>query len=99
MEPSADGRHLYIGGEFRTFDGVRVNRLVKYDLVNERVDTSFVFPVSNLRVSDLQLVGGRLFVSGTFAGGLAAVDPTSGARTGPTGAPRSRAAALTRATA
>lgn len=80
MEPSADGRYLYVGGDFKSFDGQSVNRLVKYDLVNRRVDTTFRFPVSAARVSDLQLVAGRLFVSGNFAGGIVAVDPATGAR-------------------
>lgn len=81
MEPSADGRYLYIGGDFRTFDGQQVNRLVKYDLTSHRVDPTFRFPLTVSRVSDLQLVGSRLLVSGTFTGGLVAVDPVTGART------------------
>lgn len=81
MEASADGRWLYIAGDFYTFDGQSVNHVVKYDLLNSRVDTSFRFPVSTKRVSDLQLVGGRLFASGTFPGGIVAVDPVNGART------------------
>jgi hypothetical protein len=82
MEPSADGSFLYVGGGFTSFGGVSVNRLVKYDLVNNRVDTTFRFPVSAGRVSDLQLVGGRLFVAGNFPGGIVAVNPTTGARDG-----------------
>jgi hypothetical protein len=81
MEPTADGRYLYIGGDFRTFDGRTVNRLVKYDLVNQRVDTAFRFPRGFTRVSDLQLVSGRLFVAGNSAGGIVSVDPNTGART------------------
>jgi len=81
MEPSADGRFLYIGGDFWTFAGVSVNHLVKYDLTNGRVVTTFRFPVTTGRVSDLQLVGGRLFVAGNFAGGIVAVDPTVGSPT------------------
>jgi hypothetical protein len=81
IEPSADGNFLYIGGQFTRFDGRAVNRLVKYDLVNQRVDTAFVFPRTVTRITDLQLVGGRLFVAGTFAGGIVAVDPNTGAPT------------------
>lgn len=81
IEPSADGRYLYIGGDFRTFDGLSVNKLVKYDLATNAVDTTFRLRVGNARVSDLQLVGGRLFVAGTFPGAMVAVDPTTGART------------------
>ncbi len=81
MEATADGRYLYVGGDFRNFAGTTVNRLVKVDLTTGRIDTRFRFPVSNARVSDLQLVGSRLFVSGTFPGGLVAVNPDTGART------------------
>ncbi len=80
MESSADGRFLYVGGNFTSFAGVAANRLVKYDLVNNRVDTTFRFPVTAQRVSDLQLVSGRLFVAGTFAGGIVAVSPSTGAQ-------------------
>ena len=79
LEPSADHRYLYIGGDFDTFDGSPANHLVRYDLQAGHVDAGFSFPVSTKRVSDLQLVGGRLFVSGNFAGGIVAVDPTTGA--------------------
>ncbi len=79
MEPSPDGQFLYIGGEFRHFDGTRVYKLVKYDLVNQQLVTSFVFPMSVRKISDLQLVGGRLVVAGTFPGGIVAVNPDTGA--------------------
>jgi hypothetical protein len=82
LERSPTGRYLYIGGDFWTFHGVSVKQLVKYDLVNNRVDTRFRFaPSASGRVSDLQLVGNRLFVSGNFPGGIVAVDPTTGAKT------------------
>lgn len=82
LAASPDGHYLYIGGTMGSFDGTPVNRLVKYDLVNQRVDTTFHFPMQVSRVSDLQLVGGRLFVAGTWEGGLVAVDPDTGAVTG-----------------
>jgi hypothetical protein len=81
LEASPDGRYLYIGGTMGSFDGTPVNRLVKYDLQNQRVDTTFHFPLQVSKVSDLQLVGGRLFVAGSWEGGLVAVDPTTGAVT------------------
>lgn len=81
IEPSADGRFLYVGGRFTSFAGVSASRLVKFDLVKRRVDPTFRAPMPG-RVSDLQLVGGRLFVAGTFPGGIVAVNPTTGARGG-----------------
>ncbi len=82
MESSADGRYLYIGGDFTSFEGVSVHRLVRYDLQLHAVDTSFVSPLTSAaRVSDLQLVNGRLFVAGVFPGGIVALDPSTGAQT------------------
>jgi hypothetical protein len=83
MESSTDGRYLYIGGDFTMFDGVPVKRLVKYDLQLQVVDTSFVSPLTSAsRVSDLQIVGGRLFVAGTLPGGIVALDRSTGAQNG-----------------
>jgi hypothetical protein len=79
LQPSADGRFLYIGGGFTTFNGATARNLVKYDLVNNRVDITFRPNVG--RVTDLALVGSRLFVSGIITGGIQALDPTSGAKT------------------
>lgn len=81
LAPDADGRYLYIGGDFETFDGTDVNHLVRYDLQQQQIDPGFSFTVPTNRISDLQLVGDKLFVSGNFAGGIVAVDPTTGAPT------------------
>jgi hypothetical protein len=83
LEPSADGKSLYVGGEFKRADGKWQPKLVKYDLTTQTVDRGFFFDVDALggvrRVSDLQMVGGRLVVAGTFAGGIVAVNPSTGA--------------------
>jgi hypothetical protein len=81
MERAPDGHSLYIGGDFTSFAGIAVNRLVKVDLRTRRVDRNFRFPEAATRVSDLQVVAGRLWVAGTFARGIVSVDPVSGART------------------
>jgi hypothetical protein len=79
MEAGPKGRFLYIGGTIGSFNGTPVNRLVKYDLKNSRIATGFKFPMKVSKVSGLQLVGDRLFVAGTWEGGLVAVDPKTGA--------------------
>ena len=76
---SPSGRFLYVGGDFRHFNGVAVNRLVRYDLEKKKVSPKFRFPTAVQRVSDLQLVDGRLVVAGTFPGGITAVRPDTGA--------------------
>ncbi len=83
MEPSTDGKSLYIGGDFKRADGKWQPKLVKYDLATQTVDQSFYFDVDALggvrRVTDLQMIGSRLVVAGTFAGGITAVNPATGA--------------------
>jgi hypothetical protein len=79
LEASPKGRYLFIGGTIGSFNGTPVNRLVKYDLKKDRISTRFDFPMKVSKVSGLQLVGRRLFVSGTWAGGLVAVNPQTGA--------------------
>lgn len=80
METSADGRYLYVGGQFTRADGKWRPKLVKYDLQTHTVVTGFYFARDDAaRVTDLQLVGGRLFVAGTFDGGIVAVNPNTGA--------------------
>ena len=48
-------------------------------MVNQRVDRTFYLQGDVRRVTDLQLVGNRLFVSGIFPGGIRAVNATTGA--------------------
>lgn len=79
LEPSDDGQSLFVGGEFKRADGKWQPKLVKYDLSTGTVDRSFYFDMAARRVSDLQMVDGRLVVAGTFAGGIVAVDPDTGA--------------------
>jgi hypothetical protein len=79
MELSPDGTSLYIGGQFTRADGKWRPKLVKYDLATQTVDKSFYFARDDAaRVTDLQFVGNRLFVAGTFDGGIVAVDPSTG---------------------
>lgn len=81
IEPSADGRYLYVGGRFSTFGGRAESRVAKLDLSSGAVVTSFNSPITTGEVTDLQLVSGRLFISGTFAGGIRSADPVTGAAT------------------
>jgi hypothetical protein len=82
LEPSSDGTGLYVGGSFSSVNGVSARSVFKWDLVNNRVDPTFKPTVTGGRVVDLQLISGRLFVSGSFAKRLVALNPTTGADTG-----------------
>jgi hypothetical protein len=78
---ASDGSSLYVGGEFKTVDGLARYGLVKIDLATGKVVTAFNAKLHG-RVTSAQVVAGRLIVSGTFAGHLRALDLTTGADTG-----------------
>ncbi len=77
----AVGGYLYVGGSFTTADGVP-GYLVRYSLSSLRVDPTWHPAGIDGRVSDLELVGSRLFVSGAFTKRLVALNPATGADTG-----------------
>ncbi len=85
LELSADGKSLYVGGDFSYIGGRSASKLAKIDLATGKVDTRFRPSVKG-RVRGLALDGDRLYIGGDFktVGGqprpkLAAVDPTTGA--------------------
>ncbi|HEV3364532.1 MAG TPA: hypothetical protein VG795_10425 [Acidimicrobiia bacterium] len=85
LELSADGKSLYVGGDFSYIGGKYTTKLAKVDLATGKPDTSFRPSVKG-RVRGLALHGDRLYVGGDFTtiGGqsrpkLAAVNPTTGA--------------------
>ncbi len=91
-DPSVDGEvnrtlriggFLYVGGRFSTANGV-ANHLVRYNRATGKIDKSFSPNVTsgNGAVTDLQYVGGRLLVSGSFGRRIVALDPNTGADTG-----------------
>ena len=78
---NADGTALYIAGAFSQVNGITRRGLVKYDLVNNRIDPTFL--AGNLRtVSDIELANGAVIAAGNFAKHLVALDPTTGADLG-----------------
>ena len=81
IEATADGSALFISGSFSQVNGITRRGLVKYDLVNNQIDPTFL--AGNLRtVSDLELANGAVIAAGTFWKHLVALDPTTGADTG-----------------
>lgn len=76
------GGAVYVGGAFTTVNGRPRPYLAKVDLATGELDPAFAPAVTGGRVTDLQLVGGRLFVSGAFSDRLLALDPVTGADTG-----------------
>jgi len=78
--PTPDGQ-LVLGGTFTSVNGVARVGLAKVNATTGALDPTFA-PTLGGKVSDGQLVGGRLIVSGTFGKRLAALDPVTGSDTG-----------------
>ena len=82
IEPTLDGKWLYIGGTFTEVNGVARNGVAKIDPETGAVDTAFDATLSSGRVTQVRLVNDRLIIGGTFPKKLAALDPATGADTG-----------------
>ena len=81
IEATANGTALFIAGSFSQVNGITRRGLVKYDLVNNRVDPTFL--AGNLRtVSDIELANGSVIAAGNFSKHLVALNPTTGADLG-----------------
>ena len=72
---------LYVGGAFSSVNGVTRRGIMKYDLVNNRIDPTFA-PTGMRTVSDIVLSGGVVIVAGNFTKKIMALDPVTGADTG-----------------
>jgi Domain of unknown function (DUF5122) beta-propeller len=78
----ASGSSLYVGGDFKTVNGVTRKKLVKLDATTGQVDTAFQPTIKSGNVTEIRLVDGRLIVGGKLPGKLLALDPVTGADTG-----------------
>ena len=78
----ASGSSLYVGGDFTSVNGVSRQGLVKLDATTGAVDPAFAPPWGSGSVTDMQIVGGRLIVGGSFPKALRALDLTTGGDTG-----------------
>ena len=81
IEATADGTALYIAGAFSNVNGITRRGILKYDLINDRVDPTFA-PTGMRTVSDIELVNGSVIAAGNFTKKLMALDPTTGADMG-----------------
>ncbi len=81
IEATADGSALFIAGAFSKVNGITRRGIMKYDLVNNRIDPTFA-PTGMRTVSDIELANGAVIAAGNFTKKLMAMDPTTGADTG-----------------
>ncbi len=84
--PSADGKSVYVGGDFHTVNGSATKSLTELSLSDGTTVTAFKTPSNNGKVKDLRLAGGNLWVAGSFTimggvsqTGLTTLDPITGA--------------------
>jgi PKD repeat protein len=83
--PSADGKAVYVGGQFHTVNGVATKSLTELSLSDGTAISTFKTPSTNGKVKDLRLAGGNLWVAGSFTKiggvtqtGLVTLNPTTG---------------------
>lgn len=72
---------LYVGGAFARVNGVTRRGIMKYDLVNNRIDPTFA-PTGMRTVSDIVIANGVVIAAGNFTKKIMALDPVTGADTG-----------------
>jgi Carbohydrate binding domain/Domain of unknown function (DUF5122) beta-propeller len=80
IEATADGSALYIAGAFSKVNGITRRGIMKYDLINDRIDPTFA-PTGMRTVSDIKLANGAVIAAGNFTKKLMAMNPTTGADT------------------
>lgn len=76
LEASADA--LYVGGRFKTIDGVSRATIAKLDPVTGALDPNFKPVFNSGRVSEIRLVGDQLLIGGSFSKKLASLNPLTG---------------------
>jgi hypothetical protein len=81
IEASTDGTAIFVAGAFSKANGITRRGILKYDLVNDRIDPAFA-PTGMRTVSDLALANGALIAAGNFTKKVMALNPTTGADTG-----------------
>ena len=81
IQAPSDGSALFIAGAFSHVNGVTRRGIMKYDLVNNRIDPTFA-PTGMRTVGDIKLANGAVIAAGNFPKMLMAMDPTTGADTG-----------------
>ena len=85
IQPSADGASLYVGGLFKTVNGLSRGRLAKLDAATGAVDATWK-PKASAEVKTLAVAAGKVYVGGAFStingstrNRAAALDAASGA--------------------
>lgn len=78
---TADGAWVYIGGNFKSVNGVAQPAVAKLSIATGALDPTFRSPFRGGRVTDMEMHDGRLVVAGTVTGKLVALNTTTGAPT------------------
>ncbi len=75
------GDSVFVGGKFKTVDGVSRGGIAKLDAETGAIDPDFHPPINGSRVKEMRMVNGRLIVGGSFPKRLVALNPETGADT------------------
>ncbi len=66
--PAADGKSVYVGGQFTSAAGKSVpGKVFKINVTTGAISSSFVAPKIDGKIRDLEVVGNHLFVAGKFS--------------------------------
>ncbi|MEZ5091951.1 hypothetical protein [Nocardioides sp.] len=74
----SDGTSVYIGGEFKNVNGTPRAALAKLDLATGQLDPNFNPTFTGKRISDMEMRGDQLIVSGTVTPKLISLNPVTG---------------------
>jgi PKD repeat protein len=84
--PGPTANTVYVGGQFSTVNGVKSKGITLLNLSDGSIVAGFKPPTLNGIVEAMRLAGGRLYLTGTFTlaggvahGGLATLNPATGA--------------------
>jgi hypothetical protein len=77
-----NGASVFIGGYFKTVNGITRKGVAKLDATTGAVDPDFNARLPWGKVTAMSLTNGRLIIGGTFPGKLRAISPATGADTG-----------------
>ncbi len=74
----SDGTSVWLGGEFTTINGTPRAALAKLDLATGQLDPNFKPSFTGKRITDMELRGDNLFVSGSVTPRLTALNKDTG---------------------
>lgn len=79
---TSQGDNLYVGGNFKTVNGIAMRGIAKFSISSGKLDAKFKSPIAWGKVSEVAIARNKLILAGTFPEKLLAADLTTGKNTG-----------------